>query len=279
MGYDIQTMPFHKVETTLEWAAREGWNPGLHDAECFYSIDPDGFFMGVLDGKVIARAAVLNYDDTYAFGGLYIVDPDFRAHGYGMQLVQAMVDHVGDRNIGIDGVVDMQEKYKRLGYHFAHRDIRFSLQNDSEAPIAPELTPVADVPFETLAAYDRKHFPAPRETFLRCWITQSNAVGVACMEGETMKGYGVIRQCQQGYKIGPLFADTPEIAEALYDGLSNVAKGEPVLLDIPDANAAGMKMAARRGMVQVFECARMYLKGDPGLPMDRIFGLTSLEAG
>ncbi|XSG82006.1 MAG: GNAT family N-acetyltransferase [Methyloligella sp. ZOD6] len=279
MGYEIRTMPFEEVETTIDWAAREGWNPGLHDAECFYAIDPDGFFMGVLDGRVIARAAVLNYDENYAFGGLYIVDPEFRAHGYGMQLVEAMLGHAGDRNIGIDGVVEMQEKYKRLGYSFAHRDIRFSHVIEREAPVPEQVVPISDVPVETLAAYDRKHLPAPRKPFLKCWIGQANATGLAFVEEGDPKGYGVIRKCREGYKIGPLFADTPDIAEALYDALSNVAKGEIILLDIPDANTAGMKMAAKRRMVQVFECARMYLKGDPGLPMDRIFGLTSLEAG
>lgn len=279
MGYEIRTMPFEEVETTIDWAANEGWNPGLHDAECFYAIDPDGFFMGVLDGRVIARAAVLNYDENYAFGGLYIVDPEFRAHGYGMQLVEAMLGHAGDRNIGIDGVVEMQEKYKRLGYRFAHRDVRFSHVSDREAPVPEQVVPVSSVPFEILAAYDRKHFPAPRDAFLKCWITQANAVGLAFVEADQLKGYGVIRRCREGYKIGPLFADTLEIAETLYDALSNRAAGETVLIDIPDANAAGMEMAERRGLQQVFECARMYLKGDPGLPLDRIFGLTSLEAG
>ena len=27
----------------LDWAAAEGWNPGLHDAHCFYAADPEGF--------------------------------------------------------------------------------------------------------------------------------------------------------------------------------------------------------------------------------------------
>ncbi len=142
-----------------------------------------------------------------------------------------------------------------------------------------QVVPISDVPFETLAAYDRKYCPAPREAFLKCWITQANAVGLAFVEADQLKGYGVIRRCREGYKIGPLFADTPEIADTLYDALSNRAVGETVLIDIPDANGAGMEMAERRGLQQVFECARMYLKGDPGLPLDRIFGLTSLEAG
>jgi hypothetical protein len=28
-----------------------------------------------------------------------------------------------------------------------------------------------------------------------------------------------------------------------------------------------------------FACERMYLRGDPGLPLNNIFGITSFEAG
>lgn len=31
-----------QVALMLEWAGREGWNPGRHDAEAFYAADPQG---------------------------------------------------------------------------------------------------------------------------------------------------------------------------------------------------------------------------------------------
>ncbi len=37
------------MDFAIQLAAKEGWNPGLHDAECFYRTDPDGFFIGLLD--------------------------------------------------------------------------------------------------------------------------------------------------------------------------------------------------------------------------------------
>ena len=40
--YRIETMPFSEVETAIDWAAREGWNPGLSDAACFHAVDPNG---------------------------------------------------------------------------------------------------------------------------------------------------------------------------------------------------------------------------------------------
>jgi hypothetical protein len=59
-----------------------------------------------------------------------------------------------------------------------------------------------------------------------------SGAGLAWLEGEELAGYGVIRPCRQGHKIGPLFASSPEIAEALFNGLvSPVPSEERVYLN------------------------------------------------
>jgi hypothetical protein len=50
-------------------------------------------------------------------------------------------------------------------------------------------------------------------------------------------------------------------------------------MDVPEANQAGVAMAKKYGMESQFACARMYIKGDPGLPVDNIYGITTFEAG
>ena len=89
----------------------------------------------------------------------------------------------------------------------------------------------------------------------------------------------MIRQCRRGWKIGPLFADEPETAQLLFDGLAAQAPGAPIFLDVPRPNAAALALARARNMQPVFETARMYTKGDPGIPVDRVYGVTSFELG
>lgn len=277
--FKVQKMPREELDVVLERAAEEGWNPGFNDADCFWDIDPDGFFMGVLDGRPVARAAAVIYDDRFAFCGMYIVDKAYRGQGYGLAITQARLEYVGERNAGLDGVVTMQDKYKRLGYRIAHRSVRYGFTPQAQQGAPAEIVPVSTVPFPELLNYDTRHFPAQRGSFLKRWIAQPNAVALAFVDAGVLKGYGVIRGCRTGHKIGPLFADDTAVAEALFCALCNHGTGTPVFMDVPEVNAAGMDLAQRYHMHSQFECARMYLKNDPGLPLDNIFGITTFEAG
>jgi GNAT superfamily N-acetyltransferase len=123
-GYRIGKMSLPDVEVAVDWAAAEGWNPGPNDAQCFYAIDPNGFFSGRLNGRMIAGGSAPVYDTDFAFVGLYIVAPAYRGKGYGLSLTEAMLAYVGERNAGLDGVENMADRYARLGFRRAHRSIR-----------------------------------------------------------------------------------------------------------------------------------------------------------
>ena len=70
----IRTMTRHEVDVAVDWAAREGWNPGLADADCFYAADPDGFLIAYLDHEPVACISVVRYDSSFGFLGFYVVN-------------------------------------------------------------------------------------------------------------------------------------------------------------------------------------------------------------
>src|ERR671935_2946962 len=121
----IRAMRPAEVAIALDWAAAEGWNPGLADAACFASVDRDGFLIGELDGTAAATISCLNYDDRFAFLGFYIVRADLRGRGYGLRIWNAAIAHAGARTIGLDGVVAQQDNYRKSGFSLAYRNIRF----------------------------------------------------------------------------------------------------------------------------------------------------------
>jgi GNAT superfamily N-acetyltransferase len=278
-SFNVRAMARDEVSIAVDWAEQEGWNPGIHDAETFYAADPEGFFIGEIGDEPIGCVAVVIYDDTFAFGGLYIVGHEYRARGYGSRIFGAAMARAGNRNVGGDGVVEMQEKYRqRSGFTLAYRNIRFEGRGGGRIPGGP--VDLASVPLDRVVAYDRRHFPAPRPSFLKAWIRQQDSWGLAVLnDGGDLAGYGLIRTCSRGYKVGPLFADTPAIADDIFRGLIAPVPGEPIFLDTPEPNAAAVALAVEHHMTPVFETARLYTKAVPDLPLNEIFGVTSFELG
>ena len=138
---------------------------------------------------------------------------------------------------------------------------------------------MAEIPFDQVLDYDRTCFPAPRRGFLTGWISQPEALALGCQRDGKLCRYGVVRRCLEGCKIGPLFADDAQAAEALYAHLSRFAAGSPLFLDAPENNPAAIVLAHRHRMREVFGCARMYLGPIPDLAHERVFGVTTFELG
>lgn len=278
-NYQITRMTRDEVSIAVEWARKEGWNPGLNDAECFYQTDPQGFFAGKLNDQLIAIGSAVVYDEHFAFCGLYIVDQNYRSQGYGIQLTKARLAYIGSRNAGIDGVLNMIDNYARIGYKFAHNNARYVLEYKRLTPKPePFIVNLQTIPFTQLTQYDRHFFPAPRPQFLSVWIKQNTALALAYVQ-ETLKGYGIIRKCFDGYKIGPLFADSVDIAEKLFEHLAEYAQDGAVYLDIPENNPFAVDLVQKYRMSKVFSTARMYLKGEPKIDTQGIYGITTFELG
>jgi ribosomal protein S18 acetylase RimI-like enzyme len=272
----IRLMNRDDLDLAIAWAAAEGWNPGIHDADSFYAADPNGFFLAELDGEPAGCISAVAYDETFGFMGFYIVRPELRHLGVGLRLWDAALAYLGERTTGGDGVVAMLEKYARCGFRIAHANARYQ---GVGSPSPLRLSDLGESPFAELTRYDRRCFPAARSAFLRSWISRPGSRGLAVMTGDRLAGYGVIRPCRSGFKIAPLFADTPTIAAELFTALSSCAAGETIFLDIPACNRAALELVERHGMTKVFETARIYRGPQPVMELDTIYGITSFELG
>ena len=279
----IRTMRRDEVALAIELAAHEGWNPGLHDARCFFEADHDGFLIAEVDGRLAGCLSAVSYDGHFGFIGLYIVEPHWRGHGIGWRLWTHGMQRLAGQLVGLDGVLAQQDNYRKSGFMLAWRNVRYAGTATRAADATrnvPPIVPLADVDFAALCADDRRVFPAPRERFLRAWIGMPDAIGLACAEGRRLAGWGVIRRCRQGHKIAPLVADTADVASSLFAALCDrVHEGDAVYLDVPLPNADAVALAEGYGMRGVFETARMYTGAAPACQLERVFGVTSFELG
>ncbi|WP_424976899.1 GNAT family N-acetyltransferase [Leisingera sp. S232] len=280
-SYQIRVLTAAEIQTAAAWAAREGWNPGHRDAACFAAVDSFGFWGGFLDGQMISCISVVNYGEAFSFLGFYIVAPEHRGQGYGYALWQEALVHAGTRTVGLDGVVDQQDNYRRSGFEPAYRNIRFGgLPRGSLTRSEGYAVSRLSVPSAALDALDARVFPAPRDVFWRQWLAADGHVSAGARKDGVLSAFGTLRPCRRGCKIGPLVAETCEGAEAvLAELLQALPDGQEVFLDVPAPHAEAVQLARSLGLEPVFETARMYRGPAPQLALDAIYGVTSFELG
>ncbi|MFG2625041.1 GNAT family N-acetyltransferase [Streptomyces sp. NPDC048473] len=280
-NFEITTASADDLTMLAEWAHEEGWNPGLTDRHAFFAADPRGFLIGRLGGEPVSCVSVVRYGSGFGFLGFYLTRPELRGQGYGIQLWHAGMARLDGRNVGLDGVVDQQPNYRKSGFRSVWTNMRYE-GLPTAAPTAPPGTALVDArtfPFGQLASYDRHFFPADRDSFLAPWIAGSARTSIAAVRDGELRGLAVMRPCRTSSRIGPVYAESPEVAGALVGALAATDPGIPVAIDVPDINPAAVHLAEQLGLTPSFETARMYTGPTPDVDHTGLFGITSLELG
>ncbi|WP_424966553.1 GNAT family N-acetyltransferase [Dinoroseobacter sp. S375] len=273
---EFRTATEEDLAEILSWAAEEGWNPGLEDAAAFYQADPEGFFIARHEGHPVAAISVVNHSPDYAFLGLYIVRPIHRGKGIGLALWTHALAHAGDRTVGLDGVEDQQANYAASGFVHAGGTSRYSGTLPAQASAAIRPASSGDLP--SLIAREGAASGVAKPAYLRAWFLPAETRQTFVFEkGGQIAGLCTVRRCGEGAKIGPLQADSPEIAEALLTHASDWA-GCALIIDVPQSAAALTAICEGHGMTPSFRTARMY-RGAFASPEAPLFAVTSLELG
>lgn len=271
--------------TAIGWAAAEGWNPGIDDLEAFHAADPDGFLMGWIGNTPVSSISVVRYAETFGFLGFYIVREDRRGTGVGLATWNAGMARLAGCAVALDGVLEQQANYEKSGFSHVGRNIRYSGVPDRDpgpgSSIVVRTLKREDLP--QVLALDRTCFYASRVAFMTDWclsgpLTHRRSL-IAVSDGQ-VAGFGTIRKCQTGYKIGPLFAGDPKAANTLFSSLvDQVEPTSAVVLDVPQCNADAVALAETMGLEPVFETARMLRGQADAIRWDSIYGITSFELG
>lgn len=265
-----------EIEQMLDWAAAEGWNPGLDDAAAFQAADPAGFFVARVGGGAVGSISVVNHSDRFSFLGLYIVRPEFRGKGIGKALWDHAVKHAEGRTIGLDGVSEQQDNYARSGFIIAGATERFHGMIEGKPVPAARCASAQDT--ASLVQQEARHSSVLKPAFLNAWYTKRPSRKTWLIKGPNgIEGQATIRHCHTGSKIGPLCANDISVARMLILHCASQANG-PLSIDVPSHDEGLRGLCLSLGLLPNFETARMY-KGTAPAPTTPVFAVATLELG
>ena len=265
------------VATMLDWAAAEGWNPGLDDAGPFHAADPEGYFVAELDGKAVASISVVNHSDDMAFLGFFICRPEFRGRGIGLGLWSHALAHAGTRTIGLDGVAAQEANYARSGFVRAGASRRFAgrlpgVGNDGIRDLRPD-----DLP--ALITLDAAACGYERAAFLSAWLAPCATRRSVVLDGPGgIEGVATIRRCREGCKIGPVIAADADTALRLAAAAASRLPSEIVFIDAAPGNKALADALRGLGFEETFATARMY-RGPAPRATVQLQAIATMELG
>jgi len=287
--FSIRPLEAGDIAQVTEWARAEGFCPGEGDVAIYRQTDRQGLWVGWLEDAPIGCIAGVRYSQSYGFVGLFLVKPEHRGRGYGVQLWRHALEHLHDvRCVGLEAAPDRINDYASWGFRPASPTTRWQLSGRDIPGAGPQagqlsLVDASTLPEAVVQSYDASREDSPRPHFLRDWLRHPAGRVLALVDGQgRCHGFGRIRPCLlrqgSGWRIGPLLADDADLAQQLLRGLIERHQGM-VLLDAPGANPAAGALMGRLGFKPTSETLRMYRGPQPQVSLADVYGLACLELG
>ncbi|WP_320674527.1 GNAT family N-acetyltransferase [Prochlorococcus sp. MIT 1341] len=291
----IKPLEAADIPLVTEWARQEGFAPGNGDVGIYQHTDRQGLWVGWLGEKPIGCIAGVRYNSEYGFLGLFLVIPEERGHGYGVQLWQHALEHLADLPcIGLEAALNRIDDYKKWDFSVSSSTTRWQWFGDgagaSKTPYNYDeqhgelkLLSGQSIPPSSVQAYDAMREPSPRPHFIADWIKHPAGTVMALVDSNgCCHGFGRIRPCLltkgEGWRIGPLLANSQDLAEILLNSLIRRHPGA-VLLDAPGSNPLADQLFERLGFKALSTTVRMYRGQQPPISMKDVYGLACLELG
>jgi GNAT superfamily N-acetyltransferase len=282
---NIEVITADQCEAVWPLSVEAGWNQNVADWRFMLGAGR-GFGCRGSDGRWEASSLVLPLGDRLAWISMVLVTPAQRRGGLGTGLLKHCIDEVRARGAvaGLDATELGRPIYLPLGFHDLYRIPRWHLDRATDARVAPPtgvaLRPVTAADLPKLALYDRPLSGMERPAILAHLATrQPGLAWIAETTSGKLMGFVLGREGRAATSIGPVVADTEEIALALIAKAVAATRG-PFILDVPDPHQKVRAWLEGQGAASRRAYMRMTLGEAKGLDdPNHLFALAGPELG
>jgi predicted N-acetyltransferase YhbS len=216
----------HGLSQVLRWAHR------LEDWQFIHRLGTG--FVAEEDGALIGTALCWKFGEAHASLGMIIVSPEQQGKGIGRELMNLVLEELGERCILLTATPAGQPLYEKLGFVPTGTLNQQQGTMQQTAPIAlaagESIRPVAAGDLQTLAALATRALGMPREDVMAQVLNVAEGVLIE-KDGEAL-GFSMMRRFGRGHVIGPVVAPDTERAKALIAHWAQTYAGSFVRVDV-----------------------------------------------
>lgn len=238
----VRQMTIDDLGLGMKLSGQAGWNQTEADWRRFIELEPEGCFVGELNGRSVGTTTTCVFRKT-AWIAMVLVDVSARHNGVGTALLKYAIGYLEARRVAtirLDATLLGRPIYERLGFTADYSLARFegiavaSEEHSVVVKAAPEMF-AQIVEFDTrvtgrerVKMLGRLFKEFPRETRI-LWRTAE------------IEGFVTMRPGANAVQIGPCTA-TPYAGPILLGDALNRCAGKPVFVDVPLDNAEAVKV-------------------------------------
>jgi GNAT superfamily N-acetyltransferase len=246
----VRPMTVADIPLGLKLARQAGWNQIETDWRRFLTMQPDGCFVGELDGSAVATTAAFIFGPG-AWIAMVLVDIDSRRKGVATTLLKHALDFLDERGVKtvrLDATAAGQPVYEKLGFVPEYALSRYmGTARSASKPPALMLPPTIGRQLKVIAAFDQTMTATPREKMLaRLFEESPDLTRILYREGH-VEGYVTGRRGANATSIGPCVA-TAYAGPALLGDAFGRCTGQSVFIDVPRDNAPAIEIVEESGL-------------------------------
>ncbi len=255
------------AEAGFRLSSEAGWNQSVSDWRMMLETAPA---VGQVDqtGDLVASALVMPYDDRIGWVAMVLTTAACQRRGLATRNLRWAIDICTEKGLvaGLDATPAGREVYRPLGF----RDLwplkrwRADRRPPAEGDVAThdfEIRPARVADLADLADLDALAFGAQRRPLLGYLRDNQPRLAWLALDRARAVGFVLARSGRLATHIGPLVADTEEVAEALLRKTLDDLAGA-VSIDVPDHQAAFGRVLTKAGFAPVRPFMRMTRDGD-----------------
>jgi GNAT superfamily N-acetyltransferase len=265
---EVRLLSESDIPAAMRLKEAAGWNQTEADWRRLLSLEPNGCFAAVKDGRLVGTTTTTTYDEL-AWIGMVLVDPEHRRQGIASQLMNVALEYLSGRveTIKLDATALGQPVYQRFGFEVESEVERWtgtagSTGDESQSRVSLELNVVRE-----LLELDRVAFNADRSKLLEALIKDACVPPVLFRAADgALRGYALARSGTRKTYVGPVVAKEPELIDTLLDEMLSQLRGRAIYIDINKECVVDTSRLSDRGFIKERDLIRMVKRGRCPLP-------------